>query len=68
MQSERTYSVPGMTCGHCKAAVAEELARVPGVDRIDVDLDRKEVKVQGTNVEDGAVHDAIAEAGYEVVR
>jgi copper chaperone CopZ len=33
-----TYSVSGMTCGHCVSAVTSELTSVTGVERVDVDL------------------------------
>lgn len=33
-----TYEVRGMTCGHCVAAVSSELAKLPGVDDVAVDL------------------------------
>jgi len=33
-----TYSVSGMTCGHCVSAVTSELKSVPGVEQVDVDL------------------------------
>ena len=42
-----TYSVPGMSCGHCKAAVEHELGRVAGVEAVDVDLETKLVVVAG---------------------
>jgi copper chaperone CopZ len=60
-----TYSVPGMTCNHCKAAVAEELAGVPGVESVAVDLDTKLVEVSGETLDDSALRAAIVEAGYE---
>ena len=60
-----TYSVPAMHCGHCKAAVAEELERVAGVDSVDVDLDSKRVVVTGEALSDETLRAAIAEAGYE---
>ena len=34
-----TYSVTGMTCGHCVAAVTEEISKLPGVQDVAVDLD-----------------------------
>jgi len=58
--------VPGMSCGHCKAAVAAEVSAVPGVARVDVDLDTKLVTVHGTDVSRDAVVAAIDEAGYSV--
>ena len=34
----QTYSVTGMTCGHCASAVTSELKAVEGVSDVDVDL------------------------------
>jgi len=63
--SEHTYLVEGMSCGHCRAAVIEEVEQVTGVDAVDVDLERRLVTVRGDAVDDGAVREAIAQAGYE---
>ena len=62
---EITYTVAGMSCGHCKAAVESELGRVPGVDFVDADVDTKLVLVRGEGLEDSALRAAIDEAGYE---
>ena len=61
------YTVPGMHCGHCQAAVTEELESVPGVESVQVDLDSKLVTVIGDALDDTALRAAIGEAGYEVV-
>jgi copper chaperone len=61
----RTYSVPGISCDHCKAAIEGEVGRVPGVERVTVDVTGRSVTVTG-GVADEAVHAAIDEAGYEV--
>ena len=63
--AEITYTVPGMSCGHCKQAVTSELQRVAGVESIDVDLDTKLVIVRGSELDDEALRAAIEEAGYE---
>ena len=63
--STLTYSVPGMTCGHCVSAVTTELTAVAGVTDVSVDLTSKLVVVSGTNLEDDALRAAIEEAGYE---
>lgn len=60
-----TYTVPDMSCGHCKKAVTEELTQVPGVESVEVDLKTKLVVVQGEGLEDAALRAAIEEAGYE---
>lgn len=62
---ERSYTVAGMTCAHCTAAVAEEVEQVSGVRAVEVDLETKRVVVRGEGVSDDAVRDAIREAGYE---
>jgi copper chaperone len=60
-----TYRVDGMTCEHCRAAVSEEVAGVPGVASVDVDLQTKLVRVSGEGVAADAVVAAIDEAGYD---
>jgi copper chaperone CopZ len=61
-----TYSVPGISCGHCRAAVTAEVAMVAGVASVDVDLDAKRVTVAGEKLDDAAIRAAIDEAGYDV--
>ena len=60
-----TYSVPGMTCEHCGAAVDAAVRRVPGVADVAVDLAAKEVRVTGDAARDDVVA-AIDDAGYDV--
>jgi copper chaperone CopZ len=36
--STQTFSVNGMTCGHCVHAVTSELKELPGVSDVSVDL------------------------------
>jgi copper chaperone CopZ len=63
----RTYTVEGMTCGHCVSAVTQEVSKVPGVSDVAVDLDTKTVTVTGEPVDDAAVAAAVYEAGYTLV-
>lgn len=65
--TEITYSVPDMSCGHCKQAVSSKLAQVAGVTSVDVDLATKRVVVRGDALEDTVLRAAIEEAGYEAV-
>ena len=58
--------VPGMTCGHCEAAVKSEVGKVAGVTDVAVDLETKLVTVSGVAVDHAALVAAIDEAGYEV--
>ena len=57
-----TFTVPDMTCGHCKAAIETAIADAGG--RATVDLTAKTVTVEGLNHDRAA--QAIREAGYEV--
>jgi copper chaperone CopZ len=59
-------TVPGMSCGHCEAAVKREVGAVDGVDSIDVDLSTKLVTVRGNDLDRDAIVVAIDEAGYDV--
>jgi copper ion binding protein len=61
-----TLSVPGMTCGHCEAAVKQEVGAVAGVAGVTVDLDSKDVVVTGDALDRDAIVAAIDEAGYDV--
>ena len=62
---EMIYTVRGMTCGHCKAAVEDEVGRVPGIESVHADVDSKLVVVRGESLADDALRAAIDEAGYE---
>ena len=64
--SEQVYSVPGVSCEHCRQAISTEVGRVAGVEAVEVDLDRKVVVVRGGAFADGEVRAAIDEAGYDV--
>jgi copper chaperone len=65
MDSTITYTVPGMSCDHCKHAVTEELTGVHGVSSVEVDLETKLVTVTGEPLDDSALRAAIVEAGYQ---
>ena len=62
--NEITYTVPEMSCGHCKAAVSAELQGVAGVESVAVDLETKLVVVRGDRLDDQALRAAIDQAGY----
>lgn len=66
--STATYSVPGISCGHCEAAIKGEVGPIEGVESVVVDLEAKTVTVtaQDPAALDEQVRAAIDEAGYEV--
>lgn len=61
----RIYSVPGISCGHCKQAIETEVAKVAAVDAVVVDVDARTVLIDG-DAADAEVRAAIDEAGYDV--
>ena len=68
MTTTATYTVAGMSCGHCVDAVSTEVAALPGVRDVDVDLASGELTVTSEGpLDDDAVRAAIDEAGYELV-
>ena len=65
--NRREYRVAGMTCGHCVAAVTEEVEMVAGVTGVAVELAGGRLAVDGEGLDDAAIRAAVEEAGYEVV-
>jgi copper chaperone CopZ len=62
----REFSVQGMSCAHCVAAVQDQVSGVPGVEVASVNLGLGLLTVAGEGFEDDAVRAAVADAGYEV--
>jgi copper chaperone len=66
--STSTYTVEGMTCGHCVASVTEEVKKIEGVRDVQVDLESGAVSVTSdADLETASVKAAVEEAGYELV-
>lgn len=64
---ERTVTIEGMTCEHCKARVESRLNELDGVSA-KVNLKRKTAVVSmEKKVEDEEIKKAIENAGYEVI-
>jgi len=60
----RTYSVPDISCDHCKNAIETGVGPVDGVESVVVDVSAKTVAVTGGD--DAAIVAAIDEAGYDI--
>lgn len=68
MTQTQTYTVTGMTCGHCVASVTEEVQEIAGVENVDVALETGAVTITSSEpVDDAAVKSAVEEAGYHLV-
>ncbi|MEU5881102.1 heavy-metal-associated domain-containing protein [Spirillospora sp. NPDC047279] len=65
--STTTYTVVGMTCGHCVGSVKEEVGQVSGVGSVEVDLQSGRLTVTSEQpVDEALIAAAVDEAGYEL--
>jgi len=65
MSATTTWTVTGMTCGHCVASVTEELQEIDTVESVDVVLESGAVTVtSSTPLERATVEAAVTAAGY----
>jgi len=63
------FQVTGMSCGHCEAAVRAEVAKLPGVEGVEVSAQTGRLVIASTEpLADADVAAAVDEAGYEAVR
>jgi copper chaperone CopZ len=63
-----TYTVTGMSCGHCESAVTKEVSALPGVTDIKADAQSGLLTIAAEGpLDDEAVRAAVDEAGYELV-
>jgi len=60
----QVFSVPGISCDHCKNAIESSVGDVSGVGAVNVDVDAKTVTVTGGD--DAEIVEAIDRAGYDV--
>jgi copper chaperone len=69
MSVVNTYTVTGMSCGHCVFSVTNAVTAIDGVTDVAVDLDRGRVAVTSSRpIDTDAVATAIEAAGYAVIR
>ena len=67
MSTTSTFTVVGMTCGHCVRSVKDEVGKIDGVSSVAVDFKSGLVTVASdTEIEREVFVAAVDEAGYEV--
>ena len=65
--STETYTVTGMTCGHCVSSVTEEVGGLPGVNDVQVELESGRVTVTSDGpIGQDKVRAAVEDAGYSL--
>ncbi|MCK4709983.1 MAG: permease [Gammaproteobacteria bacterium] len=61
-----TLDVEGMSCGHCVANVKKSLEALDGVELATPDLDSGKVLIDGDNLDNNLLIQAVTDAGYVV--
>lgn len=59
-------TAPDISCDHCKRNIEQDLAELPGVGSVVVDVDTKAVHVDydGAETDEQAIRSKLAEIGY----
>ncbi|MDA3835322.1 MAG: heavy-metal-associated domain-containing protein [Spirochaetales bacterium] len=58
------FSVPDMSCSHCKLRITEALNKLDSTESVFIDLDEKRVEVESSQ-NPAALIKAIKQAGYD---
>jgi copper chaperone len=67
--TQKTISVPDISCGHCKTSIEGAVKHLKGVSKVEVDVDKKLVKVVFDPPETiAAIVDAIEDQGYQIAK
>jgi copper chaperone len=61
----QTFTVTGMTCGHCEKAVTRAIQEADPQAKVSIDRSQNKVDIESTQSRD-ALAKAIAEEGYAV--
>lgn len=65
-----TLNVPGVSCGHCKQSIEGAVSGMPGIDKVEVNIEPKTVDLvfDDSAVTLDSIIEAIEDQGYEVAR
>jgi copper chaperone len=61
-----TISIKGMSCQHCVASTKKALEEIPGISKVEVNLEKAEASYEG-DVDGAVIKEAIQKIGFEVV-
>jgi P-type Cu+ transporter len=64
----KTIRIDGMNCAHCAARIERALEALPGI-KAWVSLEKKEATIESAgDVDERAIENAIADAGYTMLK
>ena len=61
---KQIFSVPDMSCEHCRNRISQALVDAPGVTYFDVDLEGKKVEVEG-DIMEAKVVELLDDVGFD---
>jgi len=66
--TQKTLSVPDISCGHCKSSIEGAVGPLDGVSKAEVSIDDRNVNIEydPSKIELNSIIDAISDQGYEV--
>ena len=65
--NNKTITVKGMTCNHCKENIEKNLLKTEGISNVEIDLANSKVKLEGGNIDLEKVKKLIDGLGYECI-
>ena len=63
---KKEYSIGGVKCGGCVAAVKERLSKLDNVDNIEINIQEKTIEVEGTASKED-LQAALVETNFKIV-
>ena len=67
---QKVLKVDGMTCQHCAQTVSDVVGKLAGIQKVEVNLEKKEVSVKFDESQTGSdeISSKITALGFEVVK
>ena len=65
-QTDKTFTISGMSCGGCVNSLTRVLKAVPGIEPLTIEVGKAHLRLDADRVNSQTVKDAVARAGFEV--
>lgn len=65
MSAHVSIAIEGMHCQNCVTSVFKKLSAIPGIDTVEVNLEKHEAIITGSEISIDAVRNAIEELGFD---
>jgi copper chaperone len=65
-QTDKTFTISGMSCGGCVNSLTRVLKTVPGIEPLKIEVGMAQLRLDADRVTTQAVRDAVERAGFTV--